>query len=63
MPVVVNELALVPPEAMPSAEAKVKAPVEENDDVAVVPKYAMPAESAVVDAPPLNCWSAVKVFA
>ena len=45
----------VPPFAAVRALAKVRAPVEEKDDVAVAPKYALLyTESKVEEAPPVN---------
>ena len=45
----------VPPEVAPRAEARVRAPALENDDVAVEPKYAGPyEENKVVEAFPVS---------
>ena len=44
--------------------ARVRAPVELNDEVAVAPKYALlKTERIVEDAPPVNWWRAVQVGA
>ena len=44
--------------------ARVRAPVELNDEVAVAPKYALlKTERIVDDAPPVNWWRAVHVGA
>mgnify|MGYP001564816821 CR=1 FL=1 len=49
----VYEVWPVPPEVAPSAEARVRTPALENDDVAVPPKYAGPyEEKSVVEAWP-----------
>ena len=50
----------VPPFAAVRALARVRAPVEEKEEVAVAPKYAGPyEEKSVVDADPLNSTSEV----
>ena len=55
-------MVAVPPDPIPSAEARVSTPVDENEDVAVAPKYALYAD-AIVDDAFVNCCRPVQVFA